>query len=65
MGFLVDKTNIGMGMRSWRYSMIVNNGVVEMIWVEPGLDDNAEGDPFQVSDAHTMLKWLEASAQQS
>jgi peroxiredoxin len=45
--------------------MIVNNGVVEMIWVEPGLDDNAEGDPFQVSDAHTMLKWLEASAQQS
>ena len=65
MGFLVDKTNIGMGMRSWRYSMIVNNGVVEMIWVEPGLDDNAEGDPFQVSDAHTMLQWLEANAQQS
>jgi peroxiredoxin len=65
MGFLVDKTNIGMGMRSWRYSMIVNNGVVEMIWVEPGLDDNADGDPFQVSDAHTMLTWLEANAQRS
>ena len=59
MGFLVDKTNIGFGMRSWRYSMIVNNGVVEMIWVEPGLDDNTDGDPFQVSDADTMLKWLE------
>jgi len=62
MGFLVDKTNIGFGMRSWRYSMIVNDGVVEMIWVEPGLDDNADGDPFQVSDADTMLKWLEANA---
>ena len=59
MGFLVDKTNIGFGYRSWRYSMIVNNGVVEMIWVEPGLDDNTDGDPFQVSDADTMLKWLE------
>ena len=59
MGFLIDKTNIGFGMRSWRYSMIVNNGVVEMIWVEPGLDDNADGDPFTVSDADTMLKWLE------
>jgi peroxiredoxin len=30
-----------------------------MIWVEPGLDDNTDGDPFQVSDADTMLKWLE------
>jgi thioredoxin-dependent peroxiredoxin len=58
MGFLVDKDNLGFGMRSWRYSMVVTDGVVEMMWVEPGLKDNAENDPFIVSDAETMLKWL-------
>jgi peroxiredoxin len=59
MGFLVDKTNLGFGMRSWRYSMIVNNGIVEMMWVEEGMDDNVEGDPFQVSDAYTMVEYLQ------
>jgi len=59
MGFLVKKDNLGFGDRSWRYSMIVNNGVVEMIWVEPGLSDNTESDPFEVSDADTCIKWLE------
>ena len=58
MGFLVDKTNIGFGMRSWRYSMIVNKGIVEKMWVEAGVSDNAQGDPFEVSDAYTMLEYL-------
>jgi len=59
MGFLVDKSNLGFGMRSWRYSMIVNNGIVEMMWVEEGMDDNVEDDPFQVSDAYTMIEYLQ------
>tara|TARA_B100000900_G_scaffold266386_1_gene227301 strand:- start:4952 stop:5470 length:519 start_codon:yes stop_codon:yes gene_type:complete len=58
LGFLVDKSNIGFGMRSWRYSMIVTNGVVENLWVEPGLSDNYEGDPMEVSDADTILEYL-------
>jgi peroxiredoxin len=58
MGFLVAKDNLGFGMRSWRYSMIVNDGVVENMWIEPGLGDNIQNDPFVVSDAETMLKWL-------
>jgi len=58
LGFLVDKSNIGFGMRSWRYSMVVNNGVVEAMFVEPGLCDNADGDPFEVSDVYTMLDYL-------
>jgi len=58
MGFLVDKDNLGFGMRSWRYSMILNDGLVEMMWVEPGLRDNADSDPFTISDAETMLTWL-------
>lgn len=51
MGMLVDKKNLGFGMRSWRYSMLVKNGVVEKMFIEPEKD----GDPFEVSDADTML----------
>jgi len=58
MGFLVDKTNIGFGYRSWRYSMVIENGIVEQMFIEPGFDDNVEGDPFQVSDANTMIQYL-------
>ena len=39
--------------------MIINNGLVEVMFVEPGLTDNAEGDPFEVSDVYTMLEYLE------
>lgn len=58
MGFLVDKSNLGFGMRSWRYSMVLYDGQVENMWVEPGFSDNSEKDPFEVSDAPTMIKWL-------
>jgi peroxiredoxin len=58
MGMLVDKSNIGFGMRSWRYSMLVNDGKIEKMFVEPGFSDNCETDPFEVSDADTMLAYL-------
>ena len=58
MGMLVDKQNLGFGPRSWRYSMLVNDGMIEKIFIEPGLEDNCESDPFEVSDADTMLAWL-------
>jgi peroxiredoxin len=58
LGFLVKKENLGFGDRSWRYSMIINDGVIEMMWVEPGVEDNKESDPFYVSDVNTMIKWL-------
>jgi glutaredoxin-like protein len=54
MGMLVDKNDLGFGKRSWRYSMLVRDGVVEKIFVEP----DASGDPFEVSDADTMLEYL-------
>ncbi len=55
MGMLVDKSNLGFGMRSWRYSMLVDDGKVEKVFIEPGISDNCESDPFEVSDADTML----------
>lgn len=63
MGMLVDKSNLGFGMRSWRYSMVVDNGAVEQIFVEPDFDDNCPTDPFEVSDADTMLAYLKSKAQ--
>jgi peroxiredoxin len=60
MGMLVDKSNLGFGMRSWRYSMVVNDGKIEKMFIEPGLDDNCPSDPFEVSDADTMLKYLKS-----
>lgn len=54
MGMLVGKENIGFGKRSWRYSMLVKNGTIEKMFIEPQKD----GDPFEVSDADTMLKHL-------
>ncbi len=60
MGMLVDKSNLGFGMRSWRYAMIVNDGEIEKMFVEPGFADNAGDDPFEVSDADTVLAYLEA-----
>lgn len=58
MGMLVDKANLGFGMRSWRYSMLVNDGNIEKMFVEPGYADNCPADPFEVSDADTMLAYL-------
>lgn len=62
MGMLVEKDNLGFGLRSWRYSMVVNNGEIEKMFVEPEFCDNAPNDPFEVSDADTMLAYLKSVA---
>ncbi len=61
MGMLVDKSNLGFGLRSWRYSMVVNDGNIEKVFIEPGFDDNCPTDPFEVSDADTMLAYLKGA----
>jgi len=58
MGMLVDKTNIGFGPRSWRYAAVVNDGVVEAWFEEPGIRDNHDEDPYGVSSPKTVLSWL-------
>lgn len=58
MGMLVRKDNLGFGLRSWRYAAIVNNGVVEAWFEEPGLEDNHGEDPYGVSSPETVLSWL-------
>ena len=58
MGMLVKKDNLGFGERSWRYSMYVEDGVIKKMFIEPGFGDNCPTDPFEVSDANTMLEYL-------
>lgn len=58
MGMLVAKNDLGFGDRSWRYSMLVKDGVVEKMFIEPDLP----GDPFEVSDADTMLAYVTPEA---
>ena len=60
MGMLVDKSNLGFGMRSWRYSMYLENGEIKKAFVESDYSDNCPTDPFEVSDADTMLNYLKA-----
>lgn len=62
MGMLVKKNNLGFGDRSWRYSMLVEDGVIKKLFVEPGFGDDCPADPFEVSDAATMLKFLKEQA---
>ena len=58
MGMLVDKTDLGFGKRSWRYSMLVKDGVIQKMFIEP----EKPGDPFEVSDADTMLDYINPKA---
>jgi thioredoxin-dependent peroxiredoxin len=58
MGMLVNKDNLGFGMRSWRYSMVVDDLKIEKMFIEDDYGDNCLTDPFEVSDADTMLAYL-------
>jgi glutaredoxin-like protein len=59
MGMLLNKADLGFGDRSWRYAMLVRDGVIEKMFIEP----DVPGDPFEVSDADTMLNYLNPEAQ--
>ncbi len=60
MGMLVDKSDLGFGKRSWRYSMLVRDGVIDKMFIEP----EVAGDPFEVSDADTMLRYVNPEARE-
>jgi len=58
MGMLVDQSDLGFGKRSRRYSMLVKDGVIEKQFIDP----DVPGDPFEVSDADTMLDYINSNA---
>ena len=59
MGAAVSKYNLGFGLRSWRYAMVVNDGVIEWIGVEPGIRDEADDDPYGESSPEKVKEYLE------
>ncbi|MBP5856585.1 peroxiredoxin [Marivibrio halodurans] len=61
MGQLVDKADLGFGKRSWRYAMVVNDGTIEKMFVEP----EKPGDPFEVSDVDTVLGYLKEAKEKA
>ena len=60
MGMLVTKSNLGFGDRSWRYAAVVNDGIIEKLFVEAGKRDNADTDPYEVTNPETILSYLKS-----
>ncbi|MGY8864508.1 MAG: redoxin family protein [Methylophagaceae bacterium] len=60
MGMLVAKDNLGFGQRSWRYAMVVDDGVVERMFVEPGQEDDCGTDPYGESAPEKVLEYLKS-----
>jgi peroxiredoxin len=61
MGYLVTKSNLGFGNRSWRYAAIVDDRIIEKIFVEDGMRDNADTDPYEVSTPENVLNYIRSS----
>ncbi len=64
MGMLVKKNNLGFGTRSWRYAMVVDNNVIEKIFIESGFSDNAESDPYEVSTPENVLEYVKSKTRE-
>jgi peroxiredoxin len=62
MGMLVDKSNLGFGPRSWRYAMVVKDGVIEKFFEEPGRQDNHGEDPYGESSPENILSYLRSAS---
>ena len=60
MGMLCQKRDKCFGQRSWRYAMIVNDGVIEQMFVEPGKKDDSVEDPYGESSPENVLKYLKS-----
>ena len=66
MGMLINKEHLGFGMRSWRYSMVVDDGVIKTVFEEPGKnDDGSDADPYVESTPEKILDWVKANPRAS
>jgi len=62
MGYLVRKSNLGFGERSWRYAAVVNDGLIEKLFVEDGFCDNSETDPYEASTPEAVLDYVKSTS---
>jgi peroxiredoxin len=61
MGMLVNKSNLGFGDRSWRYAAIVDSGVISKLFLEEGMRDNADTDPYDQTTPENVLNYIRSS----
>ncbi len=63
MGMLIRKDHLGFGERSWRYAMVVDDGVISAWFEEPGINDaGLDDDPYGASAPEPVLDWVKANA---
>ena len=65
MGQLVLKSNLGFGERSWRYAAVVDNGIIEKLFEEPGRSDNAADDPYGETTPEAVLKYVRTTVKET
>jgi len=58
MGQLVSKTNVGFGERSWRYAVVVDDGVIEKLFMEKIKKHDTEEDPYEETTPDKILEYL-------
>jgi peroxiredoxin len=61
MGMLVSKSNLGFGERSWRYAAVVDNGIIEKLFVEEGQRDNADTDPYEFTKPENVYSYVKST----
>ena len=65
MGMLVNKSNLGFGDRSWRYAAVVDNGVIEKLFVENGQRDNADTDPYEATTPEAVFEYVKTTVRET
>ena len=65
MGMLVNKSNLGFGDRSWRYAAVVDNGVIEKLFLEDGQRDNADTDPYEATTPEAVFEYVKTSVRET
>jgi peroxiredoxin len=65
MGMEVAKNNLGFGIRSWRYAAVVDNGVIEKLFEEPGKRDNAPEDPYSVTTPEQVYEYVKSTVRET
>ncbi len=65
MGMLVNKSNLGFGDRSWRYAAVVDNGIIEKLFVEVGQRDNADTDPYEETTPENVFEYVKSTVRET
>jgi peroxiredoxin len=65
MGQLIAKTNLGFGERSWRYAVVVNDRIIEKLFVEVGQRDNADTDPYEETTTEKVYEYVKSTVRET